>query len=92
MIKATKIKMNDGKENTDSLTEIKEIYLEGVVNSDFYMKETIHDFIVENPDSKIVVDLKPFPVLLAAKNGTQKYVRSQPNSSENDNLLKLPRV
>ncbi len=56
------------------------------------MKETIHDFIVENPDSKIVVDLKPFPVLLAAKNGTQKYVRSQPNSSENDNLLKLPRV
>ena len=59
--------MNDGKENTDSLTEIKEIYLEGVVNSGFYMKETIHDFIVENPDSKIVVDLKPFPVLLAAK-------------------------
>ena len=56
------------------------------------MKEPIHDFIVENPDSKIVVDLKPFPVLLAAKNGTQKYVRSQPNSSENDNLLKLPRV
>lgn len=56
------------------------------------MKETIHDFIVENPDSKIVVDLKPFPVLLTAKNGTQKYVRSQPNSSENDNLLKLPRV
>lgn len=39
MIKATKIKMNDGKENTDSLTEIKEIYLEGVVNSGFYMKE-----------------------------------------------------
>ncbi|EMF0103001.1 DUF3892 domain-containing protein [Enterococcus hirae] len=91
MIKATKIKINDVKSNVNPLIEIKEIYLDGVKSPGLYTKESIYDFLIKNPDSKIVVNIPSFPKLLPAANGDQKYVRSQPNDSEDDNLLKLPR-
>ncbi|WP_229386627.1 DUF3892 domain-containing protein [Lysinibacillus sphaericus] len=53
-------------------------------------KENIHDFINNNPNSPIYVDIYPNPKLIAAIRGNQKYVRSAPNDTSDDNLLKLP--
>lgn len=92
MIKATKIKMYDGKQYSNSLTEIESIYLTGVSEEGFYKKENVHDFIVKNPESPIHVNIEPYPKLIAAIKNGQKYVRSAPNETTEDNLLKLPRV
>ncbi|MDU5861235.1 MAG: DUF3892 domain-containing protein [Enterococcus faecalis] len=89
-IKATKIKMNDNVNTLNSVTEIKEIYLVGVTEDGFYKKEAIYDFLKNNPKSSITVDIYPYPELIPVLNGTQKYVRSEPNDTPNDNLLKLP--
>lgn len=92
MIRATKIRMHSGMERSNSVLEIKEIYLTGVDKEGFYYKERVHDFIVKNPNSPIKVDIPPYPKLIAVTRGDQKYVRSESNVSEHDNLLKLPRV
>lgn len=94
MIKATKIRMHSGKEQSNAVTEIESIYLTGtgIKNDGFYTKESIHDFIKNNPNSNVYVDISPNPKLIAATKGNQKYVRSAPNETPDDNLLKLPRV
>lgn len=91
MIKAVEIKMHTGKENSNSLTEIDSIHLTGVSKNDFYKKEDVHDFIKNNPNSPIEVDVHPYPRLEAVDNGNQKYVRSKANKFGHDNLLELPR-
>lgn len=91
MIKATKIKMYDGKEESNSVLEIQSIYLTGVKENGFFTKESIYDFLKKNPTSQIHVDIEPNPQLVGAVRGTQKYVRSEPNDSVHDNLLRLPR-
>lgn len=90
-IKATKLKMNTGKNNSFLLTEIKEIYLEGVKDDGFYTKESIYDFIEKTSNLEIVVNISPYPKLIIATHNDQKYVRSSPNGTLEDNLLKLPR-
>lgn len=92
MIKATKIKMHSGQEQSNSLTEIESIYLTGLSEDGFYKKEKVHDFIVKNPEHPIHVNIEPNPKLIAAIKNGQKYVRSAPNETPDDNLLKLPRV
>lgn len=92
MIKATKIRMHSGKEQSNAVTEIESIYLTGIKEDGFYTKESIHDFIIKNPNSHVYVDISPNPKLIAATMGNQKYVRSAPNETPDDNLLKLPRV
>lgn len=92
MIKATKIKMHDGYEKSNSVLEIKEIYLVGVKRDGFYSKESVHNFIVKNPSMDIRVDIYPYPKLIAATRDNKKYVRSEANLSTNDNLLKLSRL
>ena len=89
---ATKIKMCSGYSNSLNCQDIDSIYLEGVTKPDFYKKETLHDFLVKNPDT-ITVNLGSHPNLEPAVSpkGT-KYVRSESNNTEQDNLLKLPRV
>lgn len=93
MIKATQIQMHTGKEESYEVTEIESIYLTGVKSEKFYKKENVYDFIEKNPNNPICVDISPNPKLVAAKtkNG-EKYVRSAPNDTPEDNLLKLPRV
>lgn len=91
MIQATKIQMHDGKSNSNSVQEIKSIYLVGVKQAGFYKKEKIYDFIKNNPSHPIEVAIAPNPKLIAVMSGAQKYVRSEPNDTPNDNLLKLPR-
>lgn len=92
MIKATKIKMHNGRQQSNSLTEIESIYLTGLNEDGFYKKEDVHDFIVKYPEHPIYVNIEPHPKLIAAIKNSQKYVRSAPNETPDDNLLKLPRV
>ena len=68
---------------------MKYIFLE--VKDGFYPKASVHDYLQSNPGS-IQVDIYPYPNLLPAiSSNNEKYVRSEPNDSEHDNLLKLPR-
>lgn len=89
---ATKIKMKTGCEYSAKVTEISEIYIEGCTNPGFFPKSTLHDFVKSNPGS-IQVNIYPYPNLIAALSANrEKYVRSEPNDTPNDNLLKLPRL
>ncbi|MDE8239327.1 DUF3892 domain-containing protein [Erysipelothrix rhusiopathiae] len=91
-IKATKIRMHDGMKKSNSVLEIKDIYITGAAQDKYYPKENVHDFIENHPNTTIKVDIYPYPKLIAATKGSQKYVRSEANDSIHDNLLKLPRV
>ncbi len=92
MMYATKIKMKSGSDNSNQLTEIDKVYLEGCTEPGFYKKEVLHDYLKKYPGS-IKVKRYPFPELIPAisSNG-EKYVRSSPNDYQKDNLLELPRI
>ena len=88
-MKATKIKMKSGCSNSKDLCEIDSIYLEEMGR--FIKKEDIHDHLVKYPET-IYVNISPYPFLQPAiSTRGEKYVRSAPNSTPDDNLLKLPR-
>jgi hypothetical protein len=90
-MKATKIKMKTGCEKSNKTTEISEIYLEGCTNPGYFAKATLYDHLKKNPGS-IQVNISPYPNLIPVLSGNnEKYVRSEPNDTPNDNLLKLPR-
>lgn len=90
-MRATRIKMHNGMEKSNSVLEIKEIYITGQGNEKYFLKEEVYDFLVKNPRAIIEVNIAPYPKLVPATKNGQKYVRSEPNDSINDNLLKLPR-
>ena len=94
-MKATKIKMKPGCGNSSKLVEIDEIYIEGCDNPGFFKKAVLHDYVKEHPGT-IQVNIGPwYPDIVPATSPApyyEKYVRSAPNDSANDNLLKLPRV
>jgi len=90
-MKATKIKMKASSQNSNQLTEIDSIYIEGCKEPRFYKKEGLHDYVKENPGS-IKVNINPYPSLIPATSvNNEKYVKSEANSIVEDNLLKLPR-
>ena len=88
---ATKIMMKKGCFTSQNLLEIDSIYIEGCSQPAFYKKETVYQYLLNNPGS-IKVNIAPFPTLIPARsiNG-EKYVRSTPNNYTFDNLLRLPR-
>lgn len=88
---ATKIKMKTGYENSYKTTEISHIYIEGCNNPGYFSKADLYDYLKKAPNS-IQVNIYPYPNLVPALSSNQeKYVRSEPNDTPNDNLLKLPR-
>mgnify|MGYP001630292870 CR=1 FL=1 len=90
-MKATKIKMKLGCANSTKTTEIDQIYIEGCSNPGYYKKADIYDHLKSHPNS-IYVDISPYPDLIPALSSNyEKYVRSEPNDTPSDNLLKLPR-
>lgn len=89
---ATKIKMCAGCHNSNKCEDIDSIYITGAKEERFYPKSNVHDAVKQNPGS-IQVNIYPHPNLIPAVSSKgEKYVRSEPNDSPNDNLLKLPRV
>lgn len=90
-MKATKIKMKYGCENSNKTVEITQIYLEGCNNPGYFEKSLLHEYLKQNPGS-IQVNIYPYPNLIPALSTyNEKYVRSEANDTPNDNLLKLPR-
>lgn len=88
---AKKIKMQRGCAYSNKTQEISEIYVDGCDNPGFFKKEVLHDYIKKNPNS-IKVYIYPYPDLVPAVSSRgEKYVRSEPNDTPHDNLLKLPR-
>lgn len=92
MMYAKKIKMQQGCANSNNTQEIAEIYIDGCNNPGFFQKATLHEHLIKNPNS-IKVNISPYPSLVPATSSRgEKYVRSEPNDTQYDNLLKLPRV
>lgn len=90
-MKAIRIRMEYGCLNSEDLTEIDSIYVDGCSLRGFYKKEFLHDYVKLYPES-IQVNIYPYPYLIPGISYKgEKYVRSTPNSLEKDNLLKLPR-
>ena len=90
-MKATRIKMKQGCANSSKTEEIAEIYVDGCNNPGFFEKSVLHDYLKTNPNS-IQVNIPPYPNLIPAVSSRgEKYVRSEPNDTPHDNLLKLPR-
>ena len=92
MMYAKKIKMKPGCNDSQQLTEIDEIYIDGCDNPGFFKKATLYNYLKKNPGT-IKVDRYPYPeVIPALSSKGEKYVRSTPNDYLHDNLLDLPRV
>lgn len=90
-MKATKLKMKPGCANSTKTTEIDQIYIDDCTNPGYYKKSVIYDHLKAYPNS-IYVAISPYPNLIPALSSTnEKYVRSEPNDTPWDNLLKLPR-
>lgn len=90
-MKATKIKMKPGCGTSRNLLEIDSIYLIGCKDEGFYKKEVLYDYLKKNPGT-IQVDIYPYPNLIPAiSSKNEKYVKTEANSSTQDNLLSLPR-
>lgn len=83
--------MKSGCGTSNNLLEIDSVYLTGTSQDGFYTKESLYDYLIKNPSS-IQVNIYPYPNLIGALSSrNEKYVKSQANSSESDNLLRLPR-
>lgn len=90
-MKATKIRMRYGCQYSNNVLEIDSVYIADCSYPGFYKKEALHDYLKEHPGS-IYVDRYPYPQLVPAVSvNDEKYIRSEPNDTERDNLLKLPR-
>ena len=87
---ATAIKMYSGKDYSNSLLEIDQIYLQNDTGA-WYKKEAIHDYVKQNPGQVVVNSIYGPIVIPCVSQYGQKYVKSSPNNSQNDNLLSLPR-
>lgn len=80
MMYATKIKMRPGCSDSQNLIEIDSIYIvDGSRYSGFCKKESLCDYLSENPRT-IKVDIPPYPFLVPAVSSRgEKYVRSESN-------------
>ncbi len=91
-MRATKIKMKQGCEKSYKTTEISQIYIEGCQAPGLYYKSDLYDHLRLHPGT-IQVNIYPYPNLIPAMSvNNEKYVRSEPNDTPSDNLLKLPRI
>ncbi len=91
-MKATKIKMRRGCENSNDVIEIESIYIDWPNGPRWFNKESIHDYLKNNPGS-IKVDIYPYPDIIPAESKyKEKYVKSEPDKYQIDNLLNLPRI
>lgn len=87
---ATAIKMKNNCDYSNNLLEIDQIYLSNSTEG-WYKKESVHEFVKNNPKSITVgTSVGPYVLPVVSSNG-EKYVKSSPNSTTLDNLLSLPR-
>ena len=91
MMYATRVIMKPGCNASNNAREIDQIFIEGPRCNTFYSKGQIYDHLKRYPGT-IRVGLSPYPDLIpAVSRYGEKYVRSEPNDTVYDNLLRLPR-
>lgn len=91
MIYATKIRMNYGCYGSYNCIDINSVYLVGEGFDGFQPKSAVYDYLKVNPNSiRVNHRDKPYLVPVMSVN-LEKYVRSEPNNTQSDNLLALPR-
>ncbi len=91
--KAIEIRLNSGCISPKSCNDISEIKIrdEFIKTEEWKTKAFVHDKVKAFPGS-IKVNIAPYPDLVPATSiKGEKYVRSEANDTEHDNLLKLPR-
>lgn len=85
---AEKIKMKRGKESSNELLEIDEIYVSGI---GWKSKAYYYDYLTMYPNS-LAVNIYPYPKLVKRlSSNNEKFVKSVPDRYGFDNLLNLPR-
>lgn len=85
---ATRIKMNYGCGNSQHPEDIDQIYISGY---GWVKKEYLHNHLKQYPKS-IVVNIYPCPPLIPAiSSNREKYVRSNPDIWDHDDLMDLPK-
>lgn len=88
MIYAERIKMMRGKEHSNDLLEIDEIYVSGI---GWKPKAYYYDYLTMYPNS-IAVNIYPYPKLIKQiSSSNEKFVKSEPDRYGFDNLMNLPR-
>ena len=90
--KAIAIRLNRGCTSPKSCNDISEIKIRDAYGStsEWKSKAKVYDLVKASPGS-IKVNRDPYPDLVPVKSkNDEKYVRSEPNDTEHDNLLKLP--
>ena len=88
-MKATKIKMKRNYENSRNVQDIDSIYID--VFGTYWEKAKVYDYLKQFP-KMIAVNIPPYPNLIPVLSSLgEKYVRSVANTTETDNLLRLPR-
>lgn len=85
---AIKIQMKNGCEYSNALLEIDQIYINGM---GWYKKETLYDYVKSTPNSILVKNIYGSYVVPGISSKGEKYVKSSPNNTKLDNLLRLPR-
>ena len=86
---AEKIKMIRGKENSNELLEIDEIYVSGI---GWRSKAYYYDYLTIYPNT-LAANIYPCPKLVKQISpNNEKFVKSEPDKYGFDNLLNLPRV
>jgi hypothetical protein len=90
--KAIAIRLNWGCISPKSCNENSEIKIrDDLWGTEWKTKAFVHDKVKAFPGS-IKVNIAPYPDLVPATSiKGEKYVRSEANDTEHDNLLKLPR-
>ena len=90
-MKVARIKMKSSCTNSTKTAEINQIYIDDYTSSGYYKKSDVYDHLKSHPNS-IYVNISPYPNSIPAiSSNYEKYVRSEPNDTPSDNLLKLPR-
>ncbi len=91
-LKAIAIRLNWGCTSPKSCNDISEIRIRDTWGTeDWKAKGVVHDIVKASPGA-VQVNIAPYPDLVPATSMYgEKYVRSEPNDTEHDNLLKLPR-
>lgn len=85
---ATKIKMCRGCNSSSRLSEIDEIYIEGI---GYHKKDVVYDHLKKYPGS-IIVGIAPYPMIVPERNGSdEKCIKSATGIDGYDSLLGLPK-
>ena len=91
-MKATKVKMISGFENSNETPEIARIDIEDCDTRGLYTPAELYDIVKEKPGS-VCVDIPPYPKLVPIKSKMHgNFVRAAKNRFEKDKLMDLPRV